>query len=69
MLDYFIRAFYGDSMSDLIANWIRPGSIVIFHYFNCNWNCCDYEAPFIMRISCERGIATHFNTRARVETH
>lgn len=64
MLDYFIRAFYGDSMSDLITNWIRPGPFVIFHYFNRNWNCCDYEAPFITRISRERGIATHFDIRA-----
>lgn len=50
-------------MSDLIANWIRPGSFVIFHYFNRNWNCCDYGVLLSCAFSKCR-IVTHFNTCA-----
>lgn len=61
-------------MSDLIANWIHPGSFVIFHYFNRNWNCCDYEVLLscaypsaqdrarliLIHVPCRNSLATLF---------
>jgi len=43
-------------MSDLIANWIRPGSFVIFHYFNRNWNCCDYKVLLSRAFLCAKSL-------------